>query len=115
MFDVACGGAEVLKVIKFIWILLDIVLFIVPIVLILMISIDLGKNVIAGKVDDMSKNLKIVIKRIVFCMMLFLVDPICRFSIGLLGDTVDVDWAKCIDIAIDPDTDFSKYDIEIPE
>ena len=115
MFDVACGGAEVLRVIKFIWTLLDIVFFVLPIGLIVIITIDFLKNVIAGKSDDMKKNLNLVIKRIIFCVLLFLVEPICRFSIGLLGDTVDVDWATCIDLAIAPNTDFSEYEVEIPE
>ena len=77
-----------------------------------MISVDLAKCVIAGKIDDMKKNLGIVIKRLIFCVALFLVEPICEFAIGLLGDTVDVDWAKCIDIAIKND-DFSEYEVEI--
>lgn len=115
MFDVACGGAEVLRVIKFVWTLLDIVFFVVPIGLIVIITVDFLKNVISSKSDDMKKNLNIVIKRIIFCVLLFCVEPICRLSIGLLGDTVDVDWANCIEIAIDPNTDFSEYEVEIPE
>jgi len=114
VFDAVCGGAEVLKVIKFIWTLLDIVLFIVPMGLIVIISVDFAKNVIAGKDDAMKKNLGIAIKRIIYCLALFLVEPICGFAIGMLGNTVDVDWAKCIDIAR-TESDFSEYEIEIPD
>ncbi len=113
IFGTTCGGAEILKVIKFIWTLLDIVLFIVPIGLIVMISIDLAKNVIAGKEDEMKKNFNIAIKRIIFCIFLFLVEPICSFAIDLLGDTADMGWATCVNIATDPNTDFSEYEVNL--
>ena len=67
----ACGGADILRVIKFIFTLLDAVLFIIPMVLILMLSLDLAKNIIANKDDQMSKNLSLGIKRILFCVVLF--------------------------------------------
>ena len=82
--------------------------------LIVMVSIDFGKNVIAGKEDDMKKNLGIAIKRVIFCAILFLVEPICGFAIDMLGNTVDVDWAKCIDIAR-TESDFTQYEIDFDE
>lgn len=112
MFDVECGGAEVLRIIKFIWTLMDGILFLVPMILIVMVMIDFVKNVVAGREDDMKKNLNLAIKRIVFCVVLFLVEPICSVAVGLLGNTVDVNWAKCIDIAIDPNTNFNDYEID---
>lgn len=90
-----CGGVDVLRVIKFIWQLLDIVFIVVPIGLILMVSIDFAKNVIAGREDDMKKNLSLVIKRLIFCVALFLVNPIVSFTIDLLGE-YGVDYLQCI-------------------
>ena len=107
---VTCGGADVLRVIKFVWQLLDIVFIAVPIGLILIIMVDFAKNVMAGREDDMKKNLNLVIKRLIFCVALFLVDPIVHFAIDLLGDQ-EVNSAKCIEIATTTD-DLSKYEID---
>lgn len=80
-----CGGADVLRILKFVFILIDLVFFIVPIGLIIMLMIDFGKNVIAGKEDEMKKNLNMVIKRIIYCVVLFLVPTIANFAISLVG------------------------------
>lgn len=104
-----CGGADILRVIKFVWILLDIVLFVIPMILIIMVSVDLVKNVISGRADDAKKNLQIAIKRIIFCMALFLIPTIVDVAVKLLGD-VGVDYAKCIEIA--QKDDLSKYEMD---
>ena len=122
MFDAVCGGADVLRVIRFIWMLLDIVFFIVPIVLIVMISLDFAKSVIAGKDDEMRKNTGIVIKRIIYCVALFLVEPICSLAIDMATDATDTgeeadwNWLECIDIATDEAAGeegyFDQYEID---
>lgn len=104
-----CGGEGVLKVIKFIFTLLDMVLFIIPMALIVMLSVDLVKNVIAGNTDAMGKNFKLAIKRILMCMALFLVQPIVHFSINLLGN-LGVDFLQCVEISLNDD--LSQYKIE---
>ena len=124
MFDAVCGGADVLRVIRFIWMLLDIVFFIVPIVLIVMISLDFAKCVIAGKDDEMRKNTGIVIKRIIYCVALFLVEPICALVIDMATDATldpnapepDWNWLDCINIATDEAAGeegyFDQYEID---
>lgn len=104
-----CGGADVLGVIKFVWALLDIVFIVVPIGLIVMVSLDFAKSVIASKEDEMKKNAMIALKRLIFCVALFLVMPIVSFAISLLGKQ-DVSYAKCIEIATTED--LSKYKID---
>lgn len=97
-----CGGADILRILKFVFKLLDLVLFIVPIGLIIMIMIDFSKNVIAGKEDEMKKNAGIVVKRLIYCMVIFLVPTIVNFAIGLVSNTGDNIIAKasyCIDYA----------------
>lgn len=101
-----CGGVEVLKVIKFVWELLDIVFIFIPIGLILFISLDFAKNVMAGKEDDMRKNVSLVIKRIIFCIALFLVPTIVQIAMYLLADSgVDViaNFNECIKMAENED------------
>ena len=109
-----CGGADILRVIKFVFILLRLVNWIVPMALIVIISIDFGKNVMANKEDEMKKNVSIVVKRIIFCIALFFVMPIVEFVIGMLGDTAssgDKSWLDCIAIAKSED-DFSAYEVD---
>ena len=105
--DVDCGGEGILKIIKFIWILLDCVKFIVPMGLIVMVMVDFAKNVISGREDDMKKNVNMVLKRVVFAMAIFLIPSIVQTAIHLLGKYW-VDYAFCIDIAVN-ESDLSKY------
>ena len=106
----SCGGADVLRVLKFVFLLIDIVLFIVPMGLILILIVDFLKNVIAGKEDDMKKNVNVAIKRLGFAVVLFLIPVIVGFVISLLGN-LGVDYAKCIEIA-ESEEDLWKYTID---
>ena len=94
----ACGGADVVRILKFVWTLLDIVLFAIPIGLILIVMIDFGKNVMAGKEDEMKKNLNIAIKRIIYAVVLFLVPTIVSFAISLVDEAVNIQALKCIEL-----------------
>lgn len=102
-----CGGAGVLKIIKFIWQLLDIVLFLVPMGLIIMVTVDFAKNVISGKDDEMKKNVNIAIKRIIYAAVLFLIPTIVDFSMKTLAN-IGIDYANCITIA--QEQDLSQYE-----
>lgn len=104
-----CGGEEILKVIKFVSKLIDVTLFIVPMALIVIVTVDFFKNVVAGKEDDMKKNLNLAIKRVLYCMVLFLINPIVSTAINLLGNN-GIDFMKCINIA--KNENLSKYKIE---
>lgn len=106
-----CGGADILRIIKFAFTLINIVLFIVPIGLIVMIMIDFSKNVIAGKEDEMKKNVSIVIKRIIYCMVLFLIPTIVKFAIGLVSD-IGVKAFQCMDYAQNGDLSSCEVDYE---
>lgn len=109
--DIVCGGADVLRILRFVFILLDMVCWIVPMGLIVMLMVDFGKNVIAGKEDEMKKNLNMAIKRIIYCIILFLVPTIVNFAVGIVSN-VGVEAAKCIEIARDHNNDLSQYEID---
>lgn len=109
--DIVCGGADVLRILRFVFILLDMVCWIVPMGLIVMLMVDFGKNVIAGKEDEMKKNLNMVIKRIIYCIILFLVPTIVNFVVGIVSN-VGVEAARCMEIARDHDDDLSRYEID---
>lgn len=107
-----CGGADVLRILKFVFTLIDVVLFIVPIGLIVIVMVDFAKNVIAGKEDEMKKNLGTAIKRILYCVVIFFVDDFSYFVVGLVG-SAGVEAAdkaySCIDIA--KTHDLSQYEM----
>ena len=106
--DINCGGEGILKIIRFVWILLGYVKFIVPIGLIIMVMVDFAKNVIAGREDDMKKNVSIIFKRILFAMAIFFIPAIVQTAIHLLGES-GVNYAVCIDVAMDSTINLSDY------
>ena len=117
--DNPCTDPDVIKTIFFIKELLNILFVLVPIGLVIMVSLDFAKNVVAGREDDMRKNVGIAIKRIVFCAALFFVMPLVSFFMGLLdeadvlkgwGDS-EVDWTTCYTLATKKNiTEINKYD-----
>lgn len=107
-----CGGTAVLRVIKFIFTLLDLLLFLVPMMLIIMVSVDFMKNVISGKEEEMKKNLNLCIKRLIYAGVIFLIGPIVEIAMTLLGN-LNLDYLSCIDIALYDD--ISQYKIEMSD
>lgn len=92
-----CDNIMLLKVILFVKKLLDIVLLIVPIGLILMIALDFSKNVIANKEDEMRKNTGLVIKRLIYVVVLFLVPNIVEFAVNGVGN-FGSEYIACLDV-----------------
>ena len=95
----ACTNPDVLKVIFFIKQLLDIVFFIVPIGLIVMLGIDFFKNVAAAKEDDMKKNLSIAIKRLIYCVCIFFIPTIVSLLTKIVSDSLgntNINYAECL-------------------
>lgn len=93
-----CEISDVLKVIYFVEELLKILFIIVPVGLILMLSVDFAKNVIAGNVDEMQKNFNLALKRILMAVGLFLVPTIVSFLVSFLG-SLGVPYADCLENA----------------
>lgn len=94
----ACTNSSILKIILFIKELLKIVFILLPIGLIIMISVDLAKNVISGKIEDMKKNVNIALKRVMMAVIVFFIPTIVGFAIGLLGND-DTSYTSCINNA----------------
>ncbi len=55
------------------------------VVLIVLLIIDLGKAVMAGKEDEIKSAQKLAIKRVVYALVIFLVPWIVNVAIGLLS------------------------------
>lgn len=99
-----CEDPEVLKIIYYIRTILGAAFTIIPIVLIVMITFDFVKSVSAGTEDTMKKNQKLVIKRIIYCLMVFMVMPIVNITFnafktsgneGLISDTKGANYLSC--------------------
>jgi len=68
----------------------------VPIIVILMGSIDLIKAVVAQKDDEMKKAQSIFIKRLIYGVALFFIIAIVQFLIGLIGGDTNNRCFKCV-------------------
>ena len=90
-----CSNQNILAVIYFVWTIVSWVLRIVPIVLIVMVSLDFAKNVMANGADAMNKNLKMVISRIISCILCFLVPSFVTTLNTILGD-FGVNYSNCL-------------------
>ena len=64
----------------------------IPIILIILGMLDLGKAVVASKEDEIKNAQKMLIKRCIYAVAVFLVVTIVTFVMGLVGST---DWKKC--------------------
>ena len=77
-----CENPNILRVILFIKTLLNIVKFMIPMGLIIMVSLDISKGVISG--EDFLKGLKIVGNKILAAMIIFLLPTIVNFVMGFV-------------------------------
>lgn len=90
-----CGGTGTLRTVGAVSGVMSLLFAFVPAGLILMISVDFLKNVIASNADNMQKNLQLTIKRIIMCVGLFLVPTIVNWTMSLVGGDI----VYCINLA----------------
>lgn len=83
------GLGAVVSVVKFI---LKIIQWVVPIILIVLGTIDLVKAVVAGKDDDIKKHQQTLIKRIIAAVIVFLIPMLVSILMGWIGNN---DWKTC--------------------
>lgn len=57
-------------------------------ILIVLLIIDLGKSVMAGKEDEIKKNQKLAIRRIVYVLVMFLVPWVVNVAVDLVTKNV---------------------------
>ena len=96
----ACENPDILRIIYFVKILIDIVKIIVPIGLIIIGSIDFSKSVINSDEKEQKKTLNLFIKRLIYAALIFIVPWLVEALISFLGDlTEGVNWTDCINNA----------------
>lgn len=94
ILEAVCEDASFLATLLFIKNLVKIVSYVVPALLVLLITIDITKAVIANSDDDMKQAQKIAIKRIIAGLIIFFVPLIVETSFSLLGDK-GTSWTSC--------------------
>lgn len=91
--DVDCEtGSTLVNVIAIVRLVMNIICVAVPIIMILMGTIDLFKAVTAGKDDDIKKKQKALITRIIAGVLVFLVPTIVSVLMNLIGVSK---WRTC--------------------
>lgn len=86
----------ILKIVSLAKNALMLIQIIIPILLIIWGTIDLGKAVVASKEDDIKKAQGMLIKRIIAAVIVFLLVLLTMFITGLVGGT---EWKSCWDAA----------------
>ena len=108
----ACEEPDVLRTILFFKKLLKFIYFLVPFFLIIMVTIDLSKNVIAGKEDDMRKNVSMALKRIINTAIVFLIPTIVWAVMNITTDATE-DESKSLKSCWDNATTFGIMRAEV--
>ena len=94
----ACDNITVLKVSYFVKELLNISFILIPIVLILLVTVDFAKNVISEE-KEMKENLQLAIRRIIYVIVIFLVPFIVEYAINNLVNPKE-GYGKCLKVTI---------------
>lgn len=95
-----CTNTDILRVIYFGRLIVDIVKIIIPIGLIIMGMIDFSKSVVTSDDGVQKKNMKLLVKRIVFAVLVFAVPWIVETLMVNLGNlTEGVNFTDCLENA----------------
>ena len=84
--DINCAAeSNLVKVVAIVRLVMNVICIVVPIVLIILGSLDLFKAVTAGKDEEIKKKQQTLIKRIVAGIIVFLVPTIVSVLMSLIG------------------------------
>lgn len=95
MMILFCNSDAGKKIFSFIGQIFDIIMIVIPIILILMGTIDFIKAVISHKDDEMKKSQNAFIKRIIIGVAIFFVPVLVNFLIGLVFEDINNPCMKC--------------------
>lgn len=75
----------------------------VPVILVVLGTLDLFKGVTAGKEDEMKKGQTMFIKRLILAAIIFFIVVISKFLISIIADTDKTNIIECIDCFVSND------------
>lgn len=84
-----CKDSGIFSIVYLIKQAMQVVFLIIPIILIVLVLIDIAKNVIAGKEDDMKKNKNLAIRRIIYAVVIFFIPTIVNIFMRVMYNVVD--------------------------
>ena len=91
-----CEQSSFLKSLYFIKELIKYTCILLPIGLIIMVSIDLMRSV-TSKEEEMSKNIKMAGKRILYCIIVFLIPTIVNLTVSILNNAdISINYNECL-------------------
>ncbi len=96
--DNFCGDQNLLRIIGLLKAVIRLIQILIPIGLIVLGTIDLGKAVIGQKDDELDKARKAFIRRCLAAVVVFLVVTIVQFVMGFVGSD---EWQNCWNNAIE--------------
>ena len=93
---ITCGNVTMPYVVAQITSLLILVIqIVVPLLIIILGMLDLGKAVVAQKEDEIKKGWQTFFKRLLIGMIVFLVIVFVKFIIGLVAENYEVNCIDC--------------------
>ena len=94
---VDCSDANIAGLLKFVGSIITLIQYGVPILLIVMGMLDLGKAVIASKDDEIKKAQTTLVKRLISAVAVYFVIAIVKFVLGIIGGDATSGAKACID------------------
>ncbi len=103
MDKVSCGNitgipAKIPELVSFAITLIQIA---VPVILVVMGSVDLFKGITAQKEDEIKKGQQMFVKRLLIAALIFFVIVITKFLISIIADNNSTNIIDCIDCFVD--------------
>lgn len=89
ILDSCCNDATLLRIIFLIKQIIKIMCIVIPIFLIILITIDLYKNVVASNDNEQNKNVKIIVRRIIYSIAIFFVPAIINLTMNIVDKATD--------------------------
>ena len=77
---------------------------VIPIIIVLLAMVDLGKAVMAGEEKEIKTAQKMLIKRLIYGVVIFFVATLVQTVFGLVGEASESTTSVCWTCAIDPDS-----------
>lgn len=100
-----CNETRVARTLKFLGIIVTLLKIFVPLLIIVLGSIDFAKAMMDGKADEIPKKLPILMKRFIVGVVIFLIPSLIDFLFGVIdtySETMD-QYENCWTCILDPD------------